>query len=233
MPAPEILAIIPARGGSKGVHRKNLRTVAGRSLVERAAACACEAACTTRVVVSTDDAEIAEVGRQAGGEIPFLRPAELASDTATDLQVLHHAVVALRESEAYRARAVLFLRPTCPLRTPALLDAVAAAFLQGDYDSVRSVASAPYPPWWMKTIRDGRLEPFLDSPYVMARRQDCPPVYYGDGAADIIDARLLEAGESLYGDRIGAVVSEHQAHIDIDTEEGLAFADLYFKRHGL
>src|SRR5512138_4044098 len=110
----ETLALIPARGGSKGIPRKNIRNFAGYPLIAWSIAAAKQSSCVRRVIVSTDDPEIAAVAREHGAETPFLRPAELAQDNTTDLPVFEHALAWLEEKEAYRPDIVIQLRPTSP-----------------------------------------------------------------------------------------------------------------------
>src|SRR5512138_153049 len=112
----DILALIPARGGSKGIPRKNIRSFAGYPLIAWSIAAAQQASCVTRVILSTDDEEIASIGREYGAETPFLRPAELARDQTTDLPVFEHALAWLKEQEGYQPEIVIQLRPTSPIR---------------------------------------------------------------------------------------------------------------------
>src|SRR5512140_1055395 len=118
----EVLAIIPARGGSKGIPRKNIRDFAGYPLIAYSIAAGLQAKSVTRVIVSTDDQEIAAVARQCGAETPFLRPAEFAQDTSTDLPLFQHALAWLAEHEGYHPDVVVQLRPTSPIRPPTLVD---------------------------------------------------------------------------------------------------------------
>ncbi len=122
MARPEVVAIIPARGGSKGIPRKNIRFFAGHPLVAFSIAAALQAEMVTRVIVSTDDEEIAQVSRRCGAEAPFLRPAEFAADNTMDLPVFQHALTWLAEKEGYHPDAVLHLHPTSPVRPKGLLD---------------------------------------------------------------------------------------------------------------
>ncbi len=122
MNKPEVLALIPARGGSKGIPRKNIRPFAGYPLIAFSIAAGLQAESVTRVVVTTDDEEIAEVAREYGAEVPFLRPAELAQDRTTDLPVFQHALNWLSEHEDYHPQVVVHLRPTTPIRPPDLVD---------------------------------------------------------------------------------------------------------------
>src|SRR5512135_2313933 len=122
MTNPEVLALIPARGGSKGIPRKNIRPFAGYPLMAFSIAAALQAELVTRVIVSTEDQEIAEVARQFGAETPFLRPEELATDRSTDLPVFQHALTWLARHEDYHPEIILHLHATSPVRPPGILD---------------------------------------------------------------------------------------------------------------
>jgi len=121
-PAAKVLALVPARGGSKGIPRKNIRDFAGHPLIAYSIAAGLHAALVNRVIVSTDDEEIAEVARQYGAEAPFLRPAEFAQDQSLDLPVFQHALEWLAEKENYHPDVVVQLRPTSPVRPPGFVD---------------------------------------------------------------------------------------------------------------
>src|SRR5512140_1442523 len=125
----DVLAIIPARGGSKGIPRKNIRDFAGYPLIAYSIAAGLQAKSVSRVIVSTDDEEIAAVARQCGAETPFLRPAEFAQDTSTDLPLFEHALQWLAEHENYRPEVVVQLRPTSPLRPRDLVDRAVSILL--------------------------------------------------------------------------------------------------------
>src|SRR5512141_618335 len=178
----EVLAIIPARGGSKGIPRKNIRDFAGYPLIAYSIAAARQAASVTRVIVSTDDEEIAAVARQWGAETPFLRPAELAEDKTTDLPVFEHALKWLEEIEGYRPEIVVQLRPTSPIRPMNMLDdAIQVLLDHEDADCVRGVVPAGQNPFKMWRFNgEGRpLKPLLEvagiaEPY-NAPRQILPP----------------------------------------------------------
>ncbi|MCX6035433.1 MAG: acylneuraminate cytidylyltransferase family protein [Chloroflexi bacterium] len=158
MTKPEVLAIIPARSGSKGIPRKNIRPFAGYPLIAYSIAAALQAETVTRMIVTTDDEEIAEVARQYGGEAPFLRPAELAGDRTLDLPVFQHALVWLAEHENYHPEAIVHLRPTTPLRSPDLVDRAVRVLLDHpEADSVRGLTPAHQNPFKMWLMDDEEL----------------------------------------------------------------------------
>lgn len=232
---PEVLALIPARGGSKSIPRKNLRRLAGLPLVAHPIRTALATELVTRVIVTTDDAEIAEVARRHGAEVPFMRPAELGGDSVTDLPVFQHALRWLDEREGYRPEIVVHLRATSPLATAAHVDkAVGLLLREPRADSVRTVAVPLQNPFKMWRIGDdGFMTPLLDAgcpePYNQPR-QALPPVYWQTGYVDATRRRtILELG-SMTGKRILPLVLEQADSIDIDSELTLEHAEAVLKR---
>jgi CMP-N-acetylneuraminic acid synthetase len=220
----ETLALIPARGGSKGIPRKNIRSFAGYPLIAWSIAAAKQSELVTRVIVSTDDEEIAAVAREWGAETPFLRPAELAQDKTTDLPVFEHALKWLEEVEGYRPEIVVQLRPTSPFRPNGMVDdAIRILLDHKDADCVRGVVPAGQNPFkmWRFNGEDKPLNPLLEvdgiaEPY-NAPRQILPPVYWQTGHIDAIrDATILNK-KSLTGDVIYPLVIDPKYTVDIDT----------------
>ena len=203
----EILALIPARAGSKSLQRKNLRPFAGHPLLAYSVAAAIQAESVTRVLVSTDDHEFADVARRYGAEIPFLRPAELAQDDTPDLPVFQHALRWLEREQGYRPEIVVQLRPTSPIRPPDCVDRAVRLLLDNPQaDSVRGVVPSgqnPYKMW--RLAQDGTMEPLLkdgfDEPYNMPR-QALPATYWQTGHIDAIRSRTILEKGSMSGDRI-------------------------------
>lgn len=197
---PEILALIPARGGSKSIPRKNLLPLAGKPLVAYSIEQALTSRHVTRVVVSTEDEEIAKVARAWGAEVPFMRPAELARDTSTDLDVFRHALTWLSEHERYDCSLVVHLRPTGPVRRVGLIDqAIEIMLNRSDADSLRSVSRPAQTPYKMWRAIDGWLTPLVQAPGVQepqsAPRQTLPEVFWQNGYVDIVRPRtVLELG---------------------------------------
>ncbi|MPQ95253.1 acylneuraminate cytidylyltransferase family protein [Thioclava sp. JE_KL1] len=217
-----VLAVITARGGSKGLPRKNVRPLGGLPLIAWTVRAALEASCVVRVVVSTDNDEIAEAASKAGAEVPFRRPTELASDTATSVEVMAHALNAVSGYD----RAVL-LQPTSPFRTAADLDA-GFALWQGSPGAggCVSVCAAVESPWLMYgTDRRGRLERLLPEPPDGHRRQDLPKALLLNGAFYFIDvARFLAEQRFLFEDSLGYVMPVDRS-LDIDTRDDFAAAE--------
>ena len=222
---PEVLAIIPARGGSKGIPHKNIKLFAGYPLIAYSIAAGLQSELTTRVVVSTDDEEIAEIARKWGAETPFLRPAEFAADNTLDLPVFQHALSWLKEHENYVPDIVLQLRPTSPARPRTLVDeAVKLLMAHPEADSVRGVVPADENPhkMWRVDPKTGLMNGLLkvdgiDEPY-NAPRQKLPPVYWQTGHIDAIrPERTFMAGDSMSGKNILPLFLDPAFTIDIDT----------------
>jgi N-acylneuraminate cytidylyltransferase len=220
----EILAIIPARGGSKGIPRKNIRSFAGWPLIAWSIAAAQQSKYVTRIIVSTDDEEIAAVAREYGAETPFLRPAEFAQDKSTDLPLFEHALGWLAEHEGYHPEVVLQLRPTSPVRPRGLLDdAIQILLDHPDADCVRGVVPSGQNPFKMWRFDDPKqpMKPLLTveglaEPY-NAPRQILPPTYWQTGHIDAIRAAAILDKHSLTGDVIYPLVIDSKYTVDIDT----------------
>lgn len=224
----EVLAIIPARGGSKGIPRKNIKVFAGHPLIAYSIQAGLQARGVSRVIVSTDDEEIAAVARAYGAETPFLRPAELAEDRTLDLPVFEHALDWLAEHEGYRPEALVQLRPTSPVRPPDLVDqAVETLLAHPEADSVRGVVPAGQNPhkMWRIDPETGRMRNLLDVPGVAepynAPRQALPPVYWQTGHIDVVRAATVRGG-SMSGEVILPVMVDPAYTVDIDTPKDWA-----------
>lgn len=220
----EILALIPARGGSKGIPRKNIRSFAGYPLIAWSIAAAKQAACVTRIIVSTDDEEIAAVAREYGAETPFLRPAEFAQDQTTDLPVFEHALQWLEANENYQPEVVIQLRPTSPIRPRDCVDSAVNILLEHvDADCVRGVVPAGQNPhkMWRFAGEGQPMKPLLEvegiaEPY-NAPRQILPPVYWQTGHIDAIRVSTIREKHSLTGDVIYPLMLDPRYTVDIDT----------------
>jgi len=219
-----VLALILARGGSKGIPRKNIRLFAGYPLIAYSIAAGLQAEAVTRTLVSTDDEEIAAVARQFGAETPFLRPAELAQDNTTDLPVFVHALQWLAENEGYQPDVVVQLRPTSPIRPKDCVDnAVRLLQAHPEADCVRGVVLAGQDPhkMWRLDPESVKMVPLLTvegiaEPY-NAPRQILPPVYWQTGHIDAIrTATILQKG-SLTGNVIFPLVLDPRFTVDLDT----------------
>ena len=228
----EILGLIPARGGSKAIPRKNLAPLAGRPLLAYTCDAALASQRLTRIVLSTDDSAIAEIGRQCGVEVPFVRPADLAQDDTPMLSVLQHALKALQETEAYQPEAIVLLQPTSPLRRAEHIDAAVDILLSTGADSVVSVIEVPHQfnPVSLMRLEEGKLVFFLEGPPIL-RRQDKPPVYARNGPAVLVVRReVLLQKNSLYGDDCRPLVMDERSSVDVDDSLDLEFVEFLLTR---
>ena len=219
----EVLAVVPARGGSQSIPRKNIKPFAGHPLLAYSIAAGLQGERVTRVIVSTDDAEIAEISRDYGAEVPFLRPAELAKDDTTDLPVFQHTLDWLSSEEGYHPEIVVQLRPTSPVRPRDCVDRAVEALLdRPEADSVRGVVPSGQNPYKMWVISDaGSMSPLLrDGPAEVYNqpRQGLPATYWQTGHIDAIRASTLVKKKSMSGDVILPLLIDAGYAVDIDTE---------------
>lgn len=224
-----ILALIPARGGSKGIPGKNIRPLDGVPLLAYSIAAGLQSGYVDRVIVSTDSPEIAEVARAWGAETPFLRPAALAEDATTDFPVFEHALRRLAETEGYYPDIVVQLRPTSPLRPPALVDEAIDMLLHHQAaDSVRCVTPSGQNPFKMWRIENGRLQPLLrhelPEPYNQPR-QALPETYWQTGHVEAIRYKTIMEKKSLTGDLILPCMVPPEYAIDLDNLYQWDFAE--------
>ncbi|MGD0089455.1 MAG: acylneuraminate cytidylyltransferase family protein [Planctomycetota bacterium] len=194
-----VLALVTARGGSKGIPGKNIRAVGGKPLLAWSIEAAKAARCVERVVLSTDSVEIRDIGVRNGAEAPFLRPPELAGDATPGVAPVLHAVRWLEEHERYRSDIVILLQPTTPLRLAQDIDAAMELARQRQAEAVVSVCPVSKHPFWMKKITaDGYLEDIVKTDGVYTRRQDLPPAYALNGSIYLIRRETLLSKETLF-----------------------------------
>jgi N-acylneuraminate cytidylyltransferase len=237
----DVLALIPARGGSKGLPRKNLRLLQGHPLIAYAIAAGAQAQQVSRTVCTTDDPEIAEMARQYGAEVPFRRPAELAQDLTPDLPVFQHALDWFARHEGWQPEIVVQLRPTSPIRFAGQVDAAIAALRAcPGATAVRSVCVAPCNPhkMWRLPEDDSGPAPFMTplltvpgipEPYNQPR-QELPSVWWQTGTIDVVRASAIYAG-SMTGRHLLPLRTDSRYAVDIDDELGLRLAEVVM--HGL
>ena len=228
--APYAFAVIPARGGSKGLPGKNLRVLGALSLIGHAVASCREATRLGRFIVSTDSAEIAAEARRHDAEVPFLRPASLASDEAGMVPVLQHAVRWLESEGGRRPDLVVTIQPTSPFRVGADIDATLAKAIETRADSAQTVTEAAYHPFFMKTLDGDRTVPLFPDGHKYVRRQDAPPVYQPSGAVYVTRYDTLMIEGRVLGADNRAVVSGFEASVNIDTEWDFLLAELVLRQ---
>lgn len=236
MPHQDVLGLVLARGGSKSVPGKNIYPVLGKPLIAYTIEPALAARSITRLVVTTDDPEIAEIAGRLGAEVPFLRPSELARDETPDYPVVRHALEWLEARDGYRPEMIVQLRPTSPLRTSRQLDeAVGLLRAHPDADSVRGVCRPqqnPHKMWRMSP--DGLLHPLLAVPGVPepfnAPRQTLPAVWWQNGYIDAFWRRTVFEQQSLTGAKVLGYVIDEPEYVDIDSVHDFRVLELILRR---
>lgn len=221
-----VLAVIPARGGSKGIPRKNLQEVGGLSLVARAARVAGSLPWIDQAVLSTDDPEIADEGRRHGLDVPFLRPAELASDKAAAAAAWRHAWLAGEAHYGRRFDLSVWLQPTSPFRTPDDVERTMRALVDGGHKAAATVSRVPghFTPHKILTMDDaGRLGHYLPEGAQIVARQQIPPYWYRNGLCYAVTRdTLVERGNIIEEDCAGVVIDGYVVNIDEPIELELA-----------
>lgn len=229
-----ILGLIPARGGSKGIPRKNIKLLNGKELIRYTieTGLACDA--ITQLVVSTDDEEIAHISKSAGAEVPFMRPAELANDKAPTIDTVVHALKYFEE-QSVSFDAVCLLQPTVPFRNKNDLNEAIHTFKSQAATSLISVREVPhvYNPYWVfeEEASTGYLKLAKTRKEIIARRQDLPKSFYRDGAVYIVRKEVVLNDYSLYGDKIIHHILQHSPNINIDTMDDWKEAVAYAKEN--
>ena len=229
----EVVSLIPARGGSKGIPRKNIKSLNGKPLLAYTIEASLVAKIVNRTIVSTDDKEIAQISKDHGAEVPFMRPDNLSGDSSPDYPVIEHCIEYLHISENYYPDIIVLLRPTMPTRNSNEIDSVVNILINDQKAaSIRTARPTPYPPFWMKAInRDGYLEPYDNhiSPYSSMRRQDLPPVMVCDGYVDaakvssVIEEKKFPPGKTL------AYFRQDGPFIDIDSQDDWEYCEYIFR----
>ena len=225
-----VLAVVTARGGSKGLPGKNLRELGGKPLIAWTIEAGLQSRRIDRLILSTDDEEIAEVGRRFGADVPFIRPAELATDTSHHPEVMIHAAQFVAEDAAVDYDVILLLQPTVPFRTGAHIDQSIELFLRSGAESLIALKTQDYPPWWMFQLEGERIRPAFEwKPGVNVfnmERQEFPAVYRPNGAiyltwtqSLIVNKRLVDPADCAY------FIMDQAASVDIDTLTDFTLAE--------
>ena len=220
----EILGLILARGGSKGIPGKNIKDLAGKPLIAYTIEAAKKSKYIDRVVVSTDDEEIARVSREYGAEIPFMRPAEYARDNTTSNETILHALNWFEKNENYRPEYFTLLQPTSPFRSQTDIDNSFERLFDKEASFLVSLCETTENPYWMKTINNnGMINSFIDNKKIR-RRQDLPELYILNGAIYIAKREeYLKKEDFINEDTLGYIMSKENS-IDIDEPMDLKFA---------
>ena len=214
----KILGVITARGGSKGVPGKNIKLLGEDSLLLYTANAANQSKLLYKTILSSDDAEIIEVAKKAQIEVPFVRPNELANDTATSISVVQHALEYM-ESLGENYDAVCLLQPTSPFREKGFIDAAIQKFINEEADALVSVLPVPHeynPHWIFEPNNSGFLEIATGEKIIISRRQDLPKSYFRDGSVYITKVEVIKNG-SFYGEKLSFIESNPDFYVNIDT----------------
>lgn len=233
----EILAVIPARGGSKGLPGKNIRPLLGHPLISYSILAAQKIALVNRIIVSTDDQLIADVSIKYGAEVPVLRPSEYAQDHSTDFDVFNHLINWLKVNENYKPDYIIQLRPTSPVRKVGHMTEAIKKLTDSNCDSLRIVTESPVTPYKMWTINnfDEPMVPLIQQneisePYNQAR-QKLPVKYWQIGYLDVICYDTLVNKRSMTGDTILPYYVDQEFAIDIDNLQDFIQAETYMKNN--
>ena len=228
-----IIAIIPARGGSKGVPGKNIKKLEGYPLIAYSIVACRLAKNIDRVIVSTDSTEIAEIAESFGAEVPFMRPAELAQDNSSDLEFIEHAINWFENNDGMTPEYLVHIRPTTPLREPELIDSAILKIIENpDATSLRSVHEVRESPYKLLGINNDFLEGlFPDDPrpeYYNLPRQNFPPVYQPNGYVDIIKSETVLKSKTLHGPKILSFLTQDVG--EIDTIDDFNYIEYMFQK---
>jgi CMP-N,N'-diacetyllegionaminic acid synthase len=230
----EILAIIPARGGSKGIYKKNIKHLAGEPLIGYTARAAMGSKLLSKIILSTDDPEIAKIGESYGLEVPFMRPDYLAQDNSPSLSVIDYTVRELEKTHAYTPSVIVILQPTSPFRDSNQIDEAIQIFLDCKPDSLVSVVGVPHnmiPESIMQLSVDGKLQAYKPSYDQSKNSRQLKPKYYARNGASIyiVSYDCMMNKQSLFGEDIIPYFMDKISSIDIDDLEDWSIAELLMK----
>lgn len=234
-PTKEILAIIPARAGSKGLLNKNILPLLGHPLIAYSIKAALDSSSITRTIVSTDSEQIALEAQNYGAEVPFIRPSKYATDYSTDLEVFLHALEVLNYQEGYTPDLVVQLRPTSPVRFSEYIEAGVIQLNNSDADSLRTITIAPITPYKMWVLdKNNIIHPLLNTPKIEEAynqpRQKLPPVYWQTGTLDVIRTDTIVRQKSMSGRVISSLTIPNEFAIDIDDLASFQKAEEVIKK---
>jgi len=214
----EIVALIPARSGSKGVPNKNIRSLCGIPLIAFSIAVAKKSELIDRVIVSTDSEEYAAIARKYGAEVPFIRPAEISEDNSTDVQWIEHAVNWFEKSESFLPKFFVHLRPTTPIREPKVIDDAIRSFIDSDYTALRSCHKMSESSYKTFEIEDNKLKLLCSGDFDIEsanlNRQSHPDTFIANGYIDIVRSDMVKNYGLMHGSKVQAFVTEISHEID-------------------
>lgn len=224
-----VLAIIPARGGSKGIPRKNIKDLCGKPLIAWTIVEALKSKYIDRLIVSTEDEEIANISKKYGAEVPFLRPTELAKDDTPGVEPLLHCINWSKDNQNYYPNYVFTLQCTSPFRKTKHIDEALEQLVELNGDSIIGVCKSEASPYWMKRIENGKLKDFIENSKTYTRRQDLPTIYRLNGAIYIGKTEILIKNKNWYTDNALPYIMSSEDSIDIDTILDFKFAELIMR----
>jgi CMP-N,N'-diacetyllegionaminic acid synthase len=229
---PNILGVITARGGSKGLPGKNIKKLGGKHLIAYSIEVAKKSKLITHLIVSTDDKKIAKVAKRFSADVPFLRPKELASDTAGHLEVMQHAISFMEKKLNLIFDYVVILQPTSPFRSAEDLDGTVRKLIKTKADSAVSLVAVKNTqhPIKIKKLIGGWVEPYCLEEKEGIRRQDFPTAYKRSGAVYAMKRDLIMKDNRLYGDKIAGYIVPQERSIDIDDELDWLQAEYMYKK---
>jgi len=222
-----ILAIIPARGGSKGILKKNIKQLSGKPLIEYTINAAKQSKLINHLIVSTDDEDIKNISLQLNVDVPFLRPKHLATDDSGSLGLVQHALDFFEKKDLH-FDAVVLLQPTTPFRTKNLIDEAIKKFLHTECDALVSVLKVPHqyhPHWTFFTSKENFLRVSTGEQHIISRRQALPEAFFRDGSIYITKTEVIKKG-SLYGKKLSYIENSDKFYVNIDTEKDWGMAEL-------
>lgn len=218
-----MIAIIPARGGSKGLAGKNIKELVGKPLIAYTIEAAKAAEGISQVIISTDNAKIAKIATDYGAECPFMRPAELASDTAKSIDTYLYTMARMEELSGQPIEEFMVLQPTSPLRNAQHIDEAIQLFRSKEAESVVSYVEEAHPINWHRFLdEEGRIEDVFTD-HALLNRQDYRKTYYPNGAIYIFKHELVKEGK-YYSEKSFAYVMDKKYSVDIDTQEDFEYA---------
>ncbi|NFT07293.1 MULTISPECIES: acylneuraminate cytidylyltransferase family protein [unclassified Clostridium] len=225
----EILAIIPARGGSKGLPGKNILNLNGKPLIAHTILASKNSKFVKRVVVSTDDKEIAEISKKYGAEVPYLRPNSLAKDKSLTIDSVFHMLDYLEKYEDYSPDYVLLLQCTSPLRNEQHIDEAIEKLVKSDFHGIISICESEVNPYWTNILKNESLKYFLEEGKNITRRQDLPKIYRYNGAIYLAKTEALKRERTFEVENLTGYVMDRESSIDIDTEIDFKIAEIMMK----
>ncbi|KPK42814.1 MAG: CMP-N-acetlyneuraminic acid synthetase [Omnitrophica WOR_2 bacterium SM23_29] len=225
----KILALIPARGGSKGLHRKNMRPLLGKPLILWTIEQAKNSKYIDRIIVSTDDKEIARISKKYGAEVPFMRPKKLAGDNVKGIKVVSHAVAWLQKNNSV-FELLMLLQPTSPLRTSKDIDAAIKLLFKKNAQAVISITETDHHPYFSNTLpSNGRMANFLRPESINKNRQELPAFYRLNGAIYLAYVSYIKKKKNFLGKNTFAYTMPSERSIDIDSEIDFKLAELLLR----